>query len=104
MAPRSSDADTLKGYDMVITVTQDTINKQFQRLWETEIPSTLMPDPEQPEGYESLPPAKHYINHQIKNKPQSLEDWNTKGLEEIRPEVCPEDGMFFLESDKWIEG
>jgi len=104
MAPRSTDPNTLKGYDMVITVSQDAINKQFQRLWETEIPSTLMPDPEQLEGYEALPSAKHYINHQIKINPQSLVEWDTEGFEDLRPEVRPDDGMFFLESDKWIEG
>ena len=104
MAPRSSDPDTLKGYDMVITVSQDAINKQFQRLYEAEIPNKLMPDPEELEGFEALPAAKHYINHQIKINPQSLVEWDTPGFEDLRPEVRPDDGLFFLESEKWIEG
>ncbi|EGO53343.1 hypothetical protein NEUTE1DRAFT_126670 [Neurospora tetrasperma FGSC 2508] len=104
MAPRSSDPDTLKGYDMVITVSQDAINKQFQELYDREIPSALMPDPEDLEGFETLPAAKHYINHQVKINPQTLIEWDTPGFEDIRPEVRPNDGLFFLESDKWIEG
>jgi hypothetical protein len=62
----STNPDTLKGYDMMITVSQDAINKQFRTLYEKEIPTAVMPDLEEIEGFAELPAAEHYINHHIK--------------------------------------
>jgi hypothetical protein len=100
----STNPDTLKGYDMMITVSQDAINKQFRTLYEKEIPTSVMPDPEEIEGFAELPPAKHYINHHIKIMPQTMEDWDEDMFEAIRPEVRPDNGKFWLSSDKWLEG
>lgn len=48
---RSSDLNTLQGYDLVISVSQDAINKQFQTLYETEIPKDMICGPEGLPGY-----------------------------------------------------
>jgi hypothetical protein len=100
----STNPDTLKGYDMMITVSQDAINKQFRTLYEKEIPTAVMPDLEEIEGFAELPAAEHYINHHIKIMPQTMEDWDDDMFESIRPDVRPENGKFWLPSDKWLEG
>ncbi|PSR81475.1 hypothetical protein BD289DRAFT_40162 [Coniella lustricola] len=104
MALRSADPNTLKGYDLVITVSQDALNKQFKTLYDKEIPSDLMPDPEDLQGFAQLPPAKHYINHDIKIHPQTLEDWDDEDFEDVRPAERPADGKFWLGASEWVEG
>lgn len=100
----STNPNTLKGYDMMITISQDAINKQFKALYDKPIPQAIMPDPEQLEGFAELPPAEHYINHNIKIAPETLENWDDEIFDGIRPEVRPENGKFFCASDKWLEG
>lgn len=101
---RSSDLNTLQGYDLVISVSQDAINKQFQTLYETEIPKDMICVPEGLPGYDTTSSADYYINHNIEIQPQTLEDWDEEGLEDLRPEERPEGGQYWLNSSNRIEG
>lgn len=101
---RSSNPATLQGYDLVITVSQDAINKQFQTLYETEIPTDMISVPEGVPGFLKMASSDYYINHKITIRPQTLEDWDDEALEGLRPEERPENGQFWLESSNWIEG
>ncbi|KAL2669888.1 hypothetical protein Neosp_015185 [[Neocosmospora] mangrovei] len=100
----STNPSTLKGYDMMITISQDAINKQFQALYDKPIPTAIIPDPKELDGFAALPAAEHYINHNIKIVPETLENWDDEIFEDIRRSIRPDNGKFFCPSDKWLGG
>lgn len=102
----SSDPNTLKGYDMVISLSEDAINKQFRMLYDTKIPSAIIPDSEEIKEHVALPAAEHYINHNIKIQPCTWEDWDhpDNADSEERPAERPADGTFVETSGTWLEG
>lgn len=101
--PDSKSEDSLRGYDMVVSVSEDAINKQFQYLWETPIPSRLMPRPSSLTGYDKLSPAKYYINHDLKIYPMLERPYESLPVER-RPKDRPTNGVVPVRSPYGIEG
>ncbi|KAI8710946.1 hypothetical protein NCS52_01523500 [Fusarium sp. LHS14.1] len=68
------------------------------------IPTAIIPDPKELDGFAALPAAEHYINHNIKIVPETLQNWDDEIFEDIRPSIRPNNGKSFCPSDKWLGG
>lgn len=63
MGIRISDREgSLKGYDIVLSVSEEAINQQLQKLYDTKITKGL-PPPTKLKDFVQLPQPKHLINH-----------------------------------------
>ncbi|KAI1169837.1 hypothetical protein F4777DRAFT_595907 [Nemania sp. FL0916] len=61
---------TLKGYDLVLSLSAEALNAQFQELYDKPIPSAKLPRKGlELNGLEPLPVSKYYINHELKILP-----------------------------------
>ena len=54
---------TLAGYDIVLAISEEAVNAQLQKLYETRITRGPLPPPGKPKKFASAPQATHLINH-----------------------------------------
>ena len=99
----SEDSDTLRGYDMVVSISEDAINKQFQYLWETPIPPKLVPKPVSLAGFEAPPRAKYYINHDISIHARQYRTYESLSAA-LRPKERPANGLIPFTLSDGIDG
>lgn len=72
--------DTLKGYDMIVSISAETINAHFQHMWEKKLRNDL-PDLRGPE----YPRLTHFIAHQLWLFPPVLPDYDgATVIEEVK--------------------
>lgn len=71
MAPDtgSKNPNTLSGYDIVLSLSQEAINAQFRELYDKPLPSNKVPLPAKLAGHEPVPEPEFYINHHMKIVP-----------------------------------
>ena len=73
----SSDLNTLKGYDMVLSLSMEAINSQFRNLYDHPIPNGKIPVQPRPlNGFNSGPVPEYYIDHYLEiipKQPDKLE-------------------------------
>ncbi|KAM5380094.1 hypothetical protein ACJZ2D_003741 [Fusarium nematophilum] len=83
----SDNKNTLKGYDIVLSISAEAINAQFQTLYDKELPPDLLPPPAHLAGEAApLPRPKHYINHDFQVFPQPEVAEDDEEEEEEEPE------------------
>ena len=57
--------DTIAGYDMVLSISQDAINKQMQMLYDHKLDTTAFRPAHPVKGGKAAPPAEYAINHKL---------------------------------------
>ncbi|KAJ5726253.1 uncharacterized protein N7483_007610 [Penicillium malachiteum] len=61
----SEHPDTIAGYDIVVGVSEESVNAQLQKLYDTPIVSASLPPPRRLAKFQALPASKHLINHRM---------------------------------------
>lgn len=79
----STTPDTLSGYDLVLSLSTEAINAQFEELYNKPIPSErLVKRGQNVKGFRPLPIPKYYISHELNIK-YVLQDDESEGNEEF---------------------
>ena len=66
MAPASESSDTLRGYDIVLSLSQEAINAQFRDLYNKPLPGGKVPPPPGlKKKFQPAPIPEYYINHNL---------------------------------------
>jgi hypothetical protein len=61
----SEHPDTIAGYDIVVGVSEESVNAQLQKLYDTPIASASLPPPRQLAKFKPLPASEHLINRRL---------------------------------------
>ncbi|KAF2133763.1 hypothetical protein P153DRAFT_380945 [Dothidotthia symphoricarpi CBS 119687] len=62
----ASNINALANYDIVLAISNEAINAQFEELYRKELPEDLLPPDFEPGDQVALPRPSHYINHDFK--------------------------------------
>jgi hypothetical protein len=96
MVKISERGDSLSGYDIVIAISEETINAQLEKLYSTPIEPGRLPPPSMVKNYKPMPATGHLINHNF-----VLHALNQKKSIESGKEVYRADGIDgFIHSPK----
>jgi hypothetical protein len=88
----SNNDGSMRGFDIVLALSEEAINASLQKLYDTEIEQGSLPPPTEIPDFAPLPQATHFINHRL-----SLHRLNSKKSKPGSP-VYLEAGI-----EGWIE-